>query len=159
MLVYLKVVFSEALTPCLLLYLSRKVALVIIVPSARTGGEARASVTAQSHAAYVLGRVESSSHPEFLPTVGSELPWAGDINLLVSFPRPHDSRGFFMTWLLRKVCIFIFWGLSLADNPWDHFLYWSRWGWLSAGLAVGVNRPWTYCKAEVKATTVIYTFH
>lgn len=159
MLVYLKDVFSEALTPCLLLYLSIKVALVIIVTSARSGGEAQASVAGPSHAACVLGRVESRSHPEFLPKVGSELRWNGDINLAVSSPRPRDSRGFFMTWLLRKLCIFIFWRLSLADDPWDPFLYQSLWGWLSSGLAVEVNSLWTYCKSEVKATAMIHTFH
>lgn len=105
---YLKDVFFDALTPCLLLYLSMEVALVIVVTSARSGGEAQASVADQSPAAGVLGRVGSRSHPQFLPKVGSELHWNGDINLSVSFPRPRDSRGFFMTWLLRKVCGFIF---------------------------------------------------
>jgi len=80
MLVYLKDVFFEALTPCLPLYLSVKVALVISVTSARSGGEAQASVAGQSHAACVLGRVENRSHSEFLPKVGSELHCNGDIN-------------------------------------------------------------------------------
>lgn len=62
----------------------------------------------------------------FLPKVGSELHWNGDFSLWGSFPRPHDSSGIFMTWLLRKV----FWRLSLADDPWDHSLYWSLWGQL-----------------------------
>lgn len=117
MLVYLKDVFFEALTPCLLLYLSIKVALVIIVTSARSGGEAQASVAHQSHTACVLGRVESRSHPEFLPKLGSELHWNGDVNLSVSFPRPHDSRGFFMTWLLRKVVFFYSEGSALEIIP------------------------------------------
>lgn len=55
------------------------------------------------------------------PKVGSELHLNGNFSLSVSFPRPHDFRGFFMTWLWRRICPFVFWRLSIADNPWDHF--------------------------------------
>lgn len=67
MLGYLKAVFSEALTPCLLLYLSIEVALTLPVPSASSG----VTLHGGSHA--VLGRVESRFPPEFLPKFGSEL--------------------------------------------------------------------------------------
>jgi len=48
MLVYLQDVFSEALTPCLLLYLSIEVALVAAVTLPEAGGEALASMADQS---------------------------------------------------------------------------------------------------------------
>lgn len=88
--VYLKAVFFEALTPCLLLYLSMKVAPGITVTSARSRGEAQASVADQPRAACVLGRVESRSHPEFVPIVGSELRWNGDSIYQFPFPDLED---------------------------------------------------------------------
>lgn len=65
------------------------------------------------------------------PKVGSELHLNGNFSLPVSFPRSYDFRGFFMTWLWRRVCLFVFWRLSVADNPWDHF---HTGGQLSVGL-------------------------
>lgn len=86
MLVYLKDVSSEALSPCLLLYLSMKVAPVMVVTPARSGGEPPAWVVTSPMQPVFLAEWRAGLVPSFSP--GLALTHVGTGISTQQFPFP-----------------------------------------------------------------------
>lgn len=86
MLVYPRDVSSEALSPCLLLYLSMKVAPVRVVTPARSGGEAQASVVTSPLQSVFLAEWRAGPVPSSSPRLA--LAHAGTGISTQQFPFP-----------------------------------------------------------------------
>lgn len=84
MLVYLKDVFLEALTPCLLLYLAIKVALIITGTSARSGERPRWPMGLME--AVCLAKWRAGPSPSFSPRLALNSAGTGIITYQFPFP-------------------------------------------------------------------------
>lgn len=160
MLVYLQDVFSEALTPCLLLYLSIEVALVAAVTLPEAGGEALASMADQSLVACFLGRVENSSCPRFLPELALNYIWMGILayrSYDFSLPGLMISEDF--SWLgYGEEFVFSYSGGSVLQIIPEIISILGDSSLL--GCATEGSSLWTHCRSpEEKVAATIHVFH